>query len=85
MISINDLARMVTDIAGRRLRLINVRGPVGVRGRRSDNHLIHDKLGWAPFQPLRAGMQTTYEWIQSQVKRKQNADDTSLASAAAIK
>ena len=46
----------------------SVPGPLGVRGRNSDNALIQEKLGWAPSQPLEAGLRKTYEWIEEQVK-----------------
>ncbi len=67
MITINDLARMAMDIAGKRLAIRNVPGPTGVRGRNSDNRLIKEKLGWAPSALLRDGMQQTYTWIHKQV------------------
>jgi GDP-D-mannose 3',5'-epimerase len=67
MVSINDLARLVADVAGKRVRLRHVPGPQGVRGRRSDNTLIREALGWAPQQPLRAGLEATYRWIAEQV------------------
>ncbi|HEB73866.1 MAG TPA: NAD-dependent dehydratase, partial [Candidatus Desulfofervidus auxilii] len=40
-----------------------------VRGRKSDNRLIYNKLGWKPTQPLRVGLEKTYRWIEEQVKR----------------
>jgi len=46
---------------------VHVPGPLGVRGRNSDNELIRKSLGWEPVQPLRAGMEKTYAWIASQV------------------
>jgi nucleoside-diphosphate-sugar epimerase len=67
MISINDLARLVMDIAAKPLSIRNIPGPTGVRGRRSDNTLLQAELGWAPDQPLRAGLERTYWWIHAQV------------------
>ncbi len=67
MITINGLAEMVMEIAGKKLRFNHIPGPLGVRGRNSDNRLIASKLGWAPALPLRDGMRRTYEWIASQV------------------
>jgi nucleoside-diphosphate-sugar epimerase len=61
------------EIAGKRLAIHHVDGPVGVRGRRSDNALIRARLGWAPNRPLREGLQTTYRWIEAQAKAG-NAD-----------
>lgn len=68
MVTINDLAKMAIDISGKKLDIVHVPGPQGVRGRNSDNKLIREKLGWAPSQPLRKGMERTYAWIAEQVK-----------------
>lgn len=67
LISINDLAKMLMDIAGKKLSIQHVEGPLGVRGRTSDNRLIKEKLGWAPSMNLREGLEKTYPWILSQV------------------
>ncbi len=69
MISINDLVKMVAKIAGKEVKINNVPGPLGVRGRNSDNRLIKSKLGWAPSRPLIEGMTKTFEWIDKQVKK----------------
>lgn len=66
MITINDLARMVIDISGKALTITNVPGPVGVRGRTSDNRLLQRHLGWSPVSRLRDGMEATYHWVASQ-------------------
>jgi GDP-D-mannose 3', 5'-epimerase len=70
MIAINDLVAMVMEISRKAVVIRNVPGPTGVRGRRSDNRLIHEKLGWAPSRPLREGMEKTYAWIAAQVARQ---------------
>jgi len=67
MVTINQLVDLVADIAGKRLRKKHVPGPQGVRGRNSDNRLIKEKLQWAPNQSLRAGLESTYRWIEQQV------------------
>ena len=67
MVTINQLAEIVMDVAGKRLRIKHIPGPLGVRGRNSDNHLIREKLGWEPSLPLRAGLATTYAWIAQQL------------------
>jgi GDP-D-mannose 3',5'-epimerase len=70
MISLNDLAKMVMEISGKNLSIYNKPvSYIGVRGRRSDNTLIHSKLGWAPSRPLREGMAKTYEWIAAEVAK----------------
>jgi nucleoside-diphosphate-sugar epimerase len=71
MISIQNLAKMIIDISGKRLTIKNVKGPTGVRARNSDNRLIKEKLNWTPSMPLRAGMEKTYNWINSQVMLKE--------------
>ncbi len=67
MISINGLAELIMDIAGKELRIRNVPGPLGVRGRKSDNRLVYERLGWKPVQALRTGLEVTYRWIEQQV------------------
>jgi nucleoside-diphosphate-sugar epimerase len=67
MVTINQLAGIIMDVAGKRVRIKHVSGPLGVRGRNSDNHFIREKLGWEPKLPLRAGLAMTYAWIAQQV------------------
>jgi nucleoside-diphosphate-sugar epimerase len=67
MVTINQLAALAMDIAGKRVRLRHIPGPLGVRGRNSDNELIRKTLGWEPSQTLRAGLEKTYAWVESQV------------------
>lgn len=67
-VTINQLAEIVQDIAGKKLKINHIPGPQGVRGRNSDNKLIREKLGWEPSQSLRAGLEKTYEWIRQQTK-----------------
>jgi GDP-D-mannose 3', 5'-epimerase len=67
IISINGLARLVIEIAGKDLTIRNVSGPTGVRGRNSDNRLIQECLNWQPTQPLRNGLEITYRWIEGEV------------------
>jgi len=68
MVTINQLAMMVMNIAGKKLSLRHVKGPLGVRGRNSDNRLIEEKLGWAPSRQLEEGLARTYAWVDQQVK-----------------
>ncbi len=70
MISINGLAEMVMGIAGKKLNIVHIPGPLGVMGRNSDNRLIKEKLGWAPNWPLSKGMELTYRWINEQVQKR---------------
>ena len=68
MVTINQLAEMVMHIAGKRLTIKHVSGPLGVRGRNSDNRLIREKLGWTPRMTLNEGLALTYPWIRQQVE-----------------
>lgn len=68
MVTINQLASIVADIAGKKIELNHVPGPQGVRGRNSDNKLIKERLGWAPSHSLREGLEKTYGWIETQVR-----------------
>lgn len=67
MVSINELAKMVMEIAHKDLTIKHIPGPTGVRGRNSDNALIFNKLGWKPWKPLREGLADTYHWINKQI------------------
>lgn len=73
MITINGLAEMIMDIAGKKLNIKHIEGPLGVRGRNSDNRLIHEKLGWKPTRLLKEGIEKTYQWIEEQVKRSRSS------------
>jgi len=70
LISINQLADMVADIAGVRIVKRHVPGPQGVRGRNSDNSRLRSVLGWEPQISLEEGLARTYEWIEEQVRQQ---------------
>jgi nucleoside-diphosphate-sugar epimerase len=84
MVSINELVDLIADIAGKRIEKRHVRGPQGVRGRNSDNRLIRRRLGWAPSQPLRVGLEKTYAWIEAQVRRNVRPEPASRIPSAAV-
>lgn len=80
MISINDLAKMVISFTGKDIKINNIEGkefqdkygfkcPIGVMGRRSDNSLYREKIGWEVSMPLSMGMKKTYDWISEQLKK----------------
>ena len=68
MVSINQLAGLIMEIAGKTLTTRHIPGPLGVRGRNSDNRLIREKLGWKPARSLVDGLKDTYRWIEEQVR-----------------
>lgn len=68
MVTINQLAEAVMQVAGKTLAIRHIQGPLGVRGRNSDNGLIFGKLGWRPSHSLHEGLEKTYAWISAQVE-----------------
>ena len=70
MVTINQLVDYVAEIAGKKITKKHIDGPLGVRGRNSDNKLIQEKLNWKPSEPLVDGLKKTYEWISEQVKSR---------------
>lgn len=85
MITINGLLGMIAEIAGKTVKCRNVAGPLGVRGRNSDNTLIRQTLDWAPSRPLREGLELTYDWIERQVRSNSGAAAVNAASDASAR
>ena len=69
MVTINQLVDTAAKVAGKTIAKNHIDGPLGVRGRNSNNDLIREKLGWDYFQTLEEGITKTYEWIQSQINK----------------
>jgi len=67
MVSINRLAEIAMEIAEKKLGINHIPGPLGVRGRNSDNKLIKEILGWEPDYSLKTGLEKTYKWIETQL------------------
>jgi GDP-D-mannose 3',5'-epimerase len=67
MVTINQLADIIAEIAGVRIQKKHIPGPQGVRGRNSDNSLLRETLGWEPAISLEDGLKITYQWIEQQV------------------
>lgn len=67
MVTIRELTEMISQAAGKQIRLRYVRGPQGVRGRNSDNTKCERVLGWRPQVQLEDGLATTYRWIASRL------------------
>jgi len=70
MVTINQLVDIAAKIAGKKITKIHVDGPLGVRGRNSNNDLIREKLLWDYFMTLEEGMKKTYEWVRWQVSKQ---------------
>jgi GDP-D-mannose 3', 5'-epimerase len=70
MVSINQLAEIVANIAGIKITVKHIPGPMGVRGRNSDNTRLREVLKWEPQISLEEGLKRTYTWIEQQTARK---------------
>jgi GDP-D-mannose 3',5'-epimerase len=68
MVTINKLAEIAMEVAGKKLSIKHIQGPTGVRGRNSDNKLIREKLNWNYSIALKEGIAKTYGWINEQVR-----------------
>ena len=75
MVTINQLADIICQVANKQVLYKHIKGPLGVRGRNSDNDLIQQKLGWKPSQPLIKGIDITYRWIVKMVEQKKNENN----------
>ncbi|MGA7159402.1 MAG: NAD-dependent epimerase/dehydratase family protein, partial [Bacteroidota bacterium] len=69
MVTINRLAEIAMEVAGKKLTIKHIPGPQGVRGRNSDNKLIREKLDWNYSMTLKEGIARTYRWINEQVHK----------------
>ena len=73
MVSINQLVDTAAKVAGKEVqKLHKLDAPLGVRGRNSNNDLVREKLGWDYSQTLEEGIRRTYNWIQEQIKNREN-------------
>ena len=82
MVTINQLADIISDIADFDINKKHIDGPMGVRGRNSDNTKLREVLGWEPAVSLEEGLAVTYKWIEQQVKEKQSLEEKQKAQTA---
>jgi nucleoside-diphosphate-sugar epimerase len=73
MVTINELVSIASEVAKKNINITHIDGPVGVRGRNSNNDLIREKLNWDYEMTLEQGIAKTYEWISNEIN-KNNAD-----------
>ena len=67
MVTINELVETAAKVAGKEVQKIHIDGPLGVRGRNSNNDLIRENLDWDYSQTLEEGIRITYNWIEEQI------------------
>ena len=70
MVTINQLVDIAAKVAGKKITKVHVDGPLGVRGRNSNNDLVREELMWDYFMTLEEGIKKTYEWIRWQVSKQ---------------
>lgn len=70
IVSVDELAQLIIDISGKKLKIRHIDGPQGVRGRNSDNSLCKNVLDWEPTIPIETGIVATYQWIKKQTSLK---------------
>jgi len=81
MVTINQLADIVAGAAGIKITKKHIDGPMGVRGRNSDNTLLKKVLGWEPQISLEQGLAETYKWIEGQVIRSRSNSEAAAIRA----
>lgn len=69
-VSVNDLAKIITKVSKKNITFSHIDGPVGVASRNFSNDTIKS-LGWSPKYSLEEGIELTYEWICSEIKKKE--------------
>ena len=67
MVTINQLVETAAKVAGKNVEKNHIDGPLGVRGRNSNNDVVRRELGWDYQQTLEEGIRKTYEWISKQI------------------
>jgi len=70
MVTINQLVETAAKVSGKVVQKTYIDGPLGVRGRNSNNNLIRRELGWDYSQTLEEGIRKTYDWIVEQINAK---------------
>jgi len=70
MVTINQLVDIAATVAKKTIHKKHIPGPLGVRGRNSDNRMIGARLNWEPSMPLESGIQKTYAWVFGQVTKE---------------
>ena len=71
-VSVDELVECIAAVAGKKVKIKHVDGPVGVHSRNFSNEKIYS-LGWKAEFPLKAGIEQTYPWIEAQVKQSKLA------------
>jgi nucleoside-diphosphate-sugar epimerase len=68
-VSVIELVKTISEVAGKKINIKHIEGPVGVKARNFRNDLIKS-IGWKSSYSLRAGIAKTYPWVKAQVEGK---------------
>jgi len=80
MVTINQLAEIAAKVGNKRIALRHIPGPLGVRGRNSDNRVIQEKLNWNYSMTLEQGISKTYNWIANEIETLKTSSSQSKFS-----
>ena len=69
MVTINKLVDTVGSVAGKQVKKNHIDGPLGVRGRNSNNDLIRKELNWDYVMSLSEGIQKLILGFLSKLKK----------------
>ena len=72
MVRINQLVDIAAKVAGKKVTRNHIDGPLGVRGRNSNNDVIRNAIQWDYSMTLEEGIGKTYAWINEQVEKQNN-------------
>jgi len=67
-VSVDELVHTVAEVAGKKIYMKHIGGPVGVQSRNFSNARIYT-TGWLAKYPLKDGIALTFPWIESQVRK----------------
>ena len=70
MVTINQVVDTAAKVAGKTIEKNHIDGPLGVRGRNSNNDLIRKELGWDYDMTLEEGIRKTYNWIMGEISKE---------------
>ena len=81
MVTINELVAIAAEVGNKLIKVNHIDGPLGVRGRNSNNNLIRKELGWDYSMPLKEGIAHTYAWIQAQISTRHSKESPAIPQA----
>ena len=77
MVDMIEFAKIAMSFENKNLPIKHIDGPMGVRGRNSNNVLILKELGWEPTMKIADGLRKTYFWIKGEIEKEQAAGKAS--------